>query len=174
MRYGVFPAISENKDVAVTGDSSPPVWDGEPQEHSGRRRILVIWQPSDCSYSLWWATGSSGCEKHRILASHSWDAYESNGFSNEPRLLNLPIHRKALNSLTLDIWFPLIHKNIFNIQTICVSIEKLLYNPAPPSASSNHFFQAYLRMLSPCLSPKSSCWIKHNSQLLGYEYIFKI
>ena len=107
-----------------------------------------LWSNShQTAATLWWAIGSSGCEKHRILVSDSWDTYERNGFSNEPRLLNLPIHRKALNSLTWDIWFPLIHKNSFNIQTTCLCVEKLLYNPPPPSASSNHFFQGYLRCL---------------------------
>ena len=27
----------------------------EPWGHSGRRRMPVIWHPSDCSHSLWWA-----------------------------------------------------------------------------------------------------------------------
>ena len=51
--------------------------------------------------------------KHRILAPESWGAYRRNDFS-EPRLLHLPIHRKALNSLTWDVWFSLINSNLSN------------------------------------------------------------
>ena len=29
------------------------------------------------------------------------------------------IHRKVVNSLTWDIWFSLIHKNTFDVQTTC-------------------------------------------------------
>ena len=49
--------------------------------------------------------------KNRILAQDSWDAHERNGFS-EPRLLYLPIYRKALYFLTWDIWFSLINNNL--------------------------------------------------------------
>ena len=50
--------------------------------------------------------------KYRILAPNGWGAYQRNYFS-EPRLLHLPIHRKALNSLTWDVWFSLINNNLF-------------------------------------------------------------
>ena len=42
--------------------------------------------------------------KHRILAPDSWGAYQRNDFS-EPRLLHLPMHRKALNSLRHLVFF---------------------------------------------------------------------
>ena len=44
----------------------------------------------------------------KILAPDSWDEYKKKkkDFSG-PRLLHLPIHRKALNFLTWDIWFSL-------------------------------------------------------------------
>ena len=45
--------------------------------------------------------------KCKLLTPESWDAYERNDFS-EPKLLHLPIQRKALNSLTWDIWFAFI------------------------------------------------------------------
>ena len=48
---------------------------------------------------------------HWILAPDSWGAYQRNDFS-EPRLLHLPIHRKALNSLTWNIWFSLIKSDL--------------------------------------------------------------
>ena len=71
------------------------------------------------------ATGSPeelGRWRHRQVASESWDAYESNDFS-ETKLLYLPIYRKALNSLTWDIWFSLIHKNTFDVQTTCPLLQ---------------------------------------------------
>ena len=74
--------------------------------------------------------------KCRMLAQDSWDACERNDFS-EPRLLHLPIHRKVLNSLTWDWiisnqfisklrflnWFSLIHKDTFDIRTICPLLQ---------------------------------------------------
>ena len=54
---------------------------------------------------------SSGCDQDRILAPDSWDTYKRNDFS-EPRLLHLAIYRKALNSLTWDIWFSLTNNNL--------------------------------------------------------------
>ena len=68
--------------------------------------------------------GKNGCRlaaiPHRILALIG--AYQRNDFS-EPRLLHLPIQRKVLNSLTWDIWFSLIHKNTFVVQTTCPLLQ---------------------------------------------------
>ena len=50
-------------------------------------------------------------EKLRILAPFSWGAYQRKDF-RETRLLHLPIHRKALNSLTWVIWFSLIYNHL--------------------------------------------------------------
>ena len=74
------------------------------------RRILRSYSQQHCRHSLCEPQGSSGCEKHRVLAPDSWAACER----NEPRLLNLPIHRKGLNSLTWDIWFSLTSFKSFN------------------------------------------------------------
>ena len=143
----------------------------------------MIWQSSGCSHSLRWAQRKSGCEKHRILAPDSWDAYERNDFS-DPRLLHLTIHRKALNSLTWDIWFSLINHNlliarllIFNLSIFnlpFVAMLLLIYNLAPPLTSSEQFSQGYLRYCLLGLSPKDFCWIKHNSQVLGSMYFFQL
>ena len=61
-----------------------------------------------------------GMRKLRILAPVSWGAYQRDDFS-EPRPLHLPIHRKALNSLTWDIWFSLINNNLlmFRLPGLC-------------------------------------------------------
>ena len=101
---GIFPAMSINKGC-----------------HSHQ------WlQPSNVS---WWALRKLKAEKNtchlaairpqplpvvspeenqdvKIQAPDSSGAYQRNDFS-EPRLFHLPIYRKALNSLTWDIWFSL-------------------------------------------------------------------
>ena len=58
--------------------------------------------------------------KHRLLGPDSWGAYKRNDF-NELRLLHLPIHRKALNSLTWNVWFSLINSNLsmFRLPGLC-------------------------------------------------------
>ena len=88
-------------------------------------------------------------KKHRMLAPDSWDAYERNDFS-EPRLLHLPIHRKALNSLTWVIWFWLI--KIFDVQIPCPLLQNFyitwLLHLAPWSPVSG-----LLKMLPPRLKP---------------------
>ena len=89
--------------------------------NSGRKRISAIGQPSDCSHSLGWTLRKLRLlQKHRILAPDRWSAYQRNDFS-EPRFLHLPIHRKALNSLTWDILFSLIKNNLlmFRLPASC-------------------------------------------------------
>ena len=49
--------------------------------------------------------------KTQATVPNSWGAYERNNFT-ESRFLHLPIHRKARNSLTWDIWFPFINNNL--------------------------------------------------------------
>ena len=93
---GLLPAMSINKDITVISDSSP-------SGQIGRRTIPAIWQLSDCSYSLQWAQDVKNRGRWPQIA------YERSDFS-EPRLLHLLIHRKALNALTWDIWFPLINR----------------------------------------------------------------
>jgi len=53
--------------------------------------------------------------KQRILATDSRGAYQRNDF-NKPRLFHLPIHRKALNFWTWDIWLFLINNNLWKFQ----------------------------------------------------------
>ena len=105
--------------------------------------------------------------KHRTLAPHSWDAYERNDFS-EPRLLHLPIHRKALNSLTWAIWFSLIHRIflMFRLPPFCC---KLLFNLASPLTPRSSSLEGHLNAVSWAWSPKNSHWIKRNSQLSGCD-----
>ena len=96
----------------------------------------------DCRHTLTWALrkGSSGCE-NRMLAPDRWGAYERNDFS-EPRLLHLPVHRKALNSLTQDIWFSLTIIFWYSDHLLFVTKFSVTWPlPSPPGSSS----QSYLR-----------------------------
>ena len=50
-----------------------------------------------------------------VSMGNSWGMYQRHDFS-EPRLLYLPIHRKAVNSLTWDVWFSLISNTLLMFQ----------------------------------------------------------
>ena len=95
-----------DKDVTVITNCSPLMWASEPSGNSGGKKnpcqlAAIRLQPlsvvsSEESKSRMW--------NHRTLAPASWGVYERNDFSG-PRLLHLPVRRKALNSLTWVIWF---------------------------------------------------------------------
>ena len=105
-----------------------------PLGNSGLNRIPAIKQPSDCSHSLRWALRKLRMWKYRILAPDSWGECQRNDFS-EPRLLNLPIHWKALNSLTWDIWFSFINNNLltFWLPTLLLQSSYISWIlPLPP------------------------------------------
>ena len=96
-----------------------------------------------------WVLRNSDCEKHRILAPDSWDAYERNDFS-EPTILDLPIHTKVLNYLTWDIWFSLINNNYFDVLATCPLLLDFYITwllPLPPQS----FLSRLLQLLSPRL-----------------------
>ena len=133
------------------------MWISELWGPLGRRTTPVIWQPPGCSHSIRWALRHSGCEKRRILVPDCWDAHERNDF-NKPRLLHPPVHRKVPNSLTWDIWFSLIHKNTFDVQTTCpLFINFCITWLLPPTPTfSGQFSQGYLRCSLLVLSPKIS------------------
>ena len=123
-----------------------------------------------CRHSYGEPQGSSGCK--RITGYRpgvGWGVYERNDFS-EPGLLYLPIHRKALNSLTWFICFSLINNNLlmFSLSALCYKTSiKPGSSPLPPLSSSlrvNWDAVSWLEVL------KNSHWIKHSSQLLGCEY----
>ena len=68
--------------------------------HFSKQRMLSAIKPSVIKPSGSAATlrGIQDGEKNRILALDSQDAYQKDNF-NEPRLLHLPIHKKARKSL---------------------------------------------------------------------------
>ena len=94
---------------------------GEPWGNSGWRQTGRLLPSSVTAATLQWCTlRRLRVGKNRILAPDSWGAYQRNDFS-EPWLLYLPEHRKALNSLTRDIWFSLIKSNLmmFRLSGLC-------------------------------------------------------
>ena len=83
-------------------------------------------------------------KKHRTLAPDSWKALERNDF-REPRFSHLPVHRKALNSLTWDIWFSLINNHLW------CSDYLLHILTSPPQLLVRAVLSGSLEMLSPGL-----------------------
>ena len=97
----------------------------------------------------------------------SWGIYQRNDFS-EPRLLYLPIQRKALN-LGYLVFF---NNNLlmFRLPTLCCKTSVTWLLPSLPWSSS---LRVTWDAVSWTWSPKNSHWIKHNSQFLDCEYSFK-
>ena len=89
-------------------------------------------------------------ERSRILAPESWGAFQRNDFS-EPSLLHVPTHRKALTSLTWDVWFSLINSNLlmFRLPGLCCKNSYIYWIPAPTPPPTPCLFgavsQSYLR-----------------------------
>ena len=85
---------------------------------------------------------------------------------------HLSIHRKVLNFLTWDVWFSLIHKNTFDVQTTCPLLAANVYVtwPHPTPTSSEQFPWVTWDDISSVWSPKNSHQVKHTSQLLGCDY----
>ena len=65
---------------------------------------------SHYSHPLQYTLGEFRTEENKILSLHSSDGYQSNNF-NKLKYLHLPIQRKALKSLTWDVFFFLISSN---------------------------------------------------------------
>ena len=104
-------------------------------------------QPSNV---IWWPLRKLRKEKNTcnlaairlqlrpMVSPEDWliDWYGRNDFS-ESRLLNLPIHRKTLNSLTWDIWFSLINNNfIFRLPSLSGKTYITWLYPLPSWSSS--------------------------------------
>ena len=120
MRSGIFAVLSVNKHVIVIRDCSPPAWASKPWGNTGKKTRPAMQQPSDCSHSPWWAPGKLWMLKTQAVARDSWDAYQRND-SNKPRVLDLPIHKKALTSLTWVMWFSLMNNSLlmFSLLVLC-------------------------------------------------------
>ena len=140
--------------------------------HSGRRRIPTSSQTSGLqSLPMVSPKDAQDVEKHKILSPDSWDTCESNDFS-ELRCLNLSIHRKMLNSLTWDIWFPFINNNLLMFST-CLCCKTSIITLFLPSHPWNSSLRVGWYVVFWAWSHKISHWIKlnsHNSQFLGSKY----
>ena len=100
---GVFPVTSINMTVIAIRDSGPP--------------NVNFWaQEEQCLLS-----GAINHSPGWALAPDSWDAYERNDFS-KPRLLHLPMQRKALNLFTWDTWWKFT-KYTSDVQTTCPLLQ---------------------------------------------------
>ena len=135
--------ISINKDVTAISDLGPQNGNEGPQK--GKQSLWSSrCHPHSTPSNCWGALRKfRECEKsktHRMLAFDSRDAYERNDFNN-PRLLYLPIHRRALNSLTWDVYFSLINGNLM-FTLLAPLCYKLLYILTLSSASSKQFLRA--------------------------------
>ena len=80
---------------------------------------------------LWSAPRKVRMRKPRILAPDDWDAYERNDFS-ESKLLYLPIHRKALNSLIWNSWLPLINNHLWTFRLPALHCKTSVYPGSSP------------------------------------------
>ena len=84
--------------------------------------------------------------KHKIPAPDGWDACQRNDFS-EPRLLHLPTHTIALNSLTSDTRFSLINSNSLKswLPGLCCKNSHISWLlPHLFAAVSQSFLRSYL------------------------------
>ena len=137
----------------------PWMWVGQLWRNSGRKELLPSSSCQTATTPYGELRGNSGCEK-RVLAPDSWGAYQRNDFS-EPRLLHLPMHSKALNSLTWVIWFSLINSNVlmFRLPAICCKTS-LTYGSTPPSPPPWLSFRVTWDAVSQAWSPQNSHCIK--------------
>ena len=98
--------------------------------------------------------------RNRMLAADRWARYERNDFSNKPRSLHLPIHRKALNSLGY-----LVFLQFSSVAQSCLTLynpmlhTRLPCPPPTPGACPNSCPSSQWRhpTISSCLVPFSSC-----------------
>ena len=92
-----------------------------------------------------WGWGVGMQSSHHLicqdLAPDSWGAYERTEFS-EPRNLNLPIHRRTLNSWIWYLIFDFLYLNTIPDQTDCRLCCKLLNSLTPSPASSGQSLRA--------------------------------
>ena len=103
--------------------------------------------------------------KHRMLAPDSWGTYQWNDFK-ETRLLHLHIHRKALSTLTWDVWFSLINSKLlmFQLPGLCCKNSSVSWLLTYLFGTVSSSWDAMSR-----LNPQV-CQIKDSSPLLGWAF----
>ena len=133
------------------------------------------WMPASSSQSLHpspheYTLKKLRMTKYKTLALDSWGADPRTNIS-QPGLLKLPMLRKALNSLTWDVWFSLITSKLFRSQLpglYCTNIHMSWLQPASSEESLRATWEAV--SWAEVLSFVSK--IKCNSQLLGGVLFF--
>ena len=85
--------------------------------------------------------------KHMILAPDSWGMYQRQDFG-EPRCLQLPIHRKVLNSLTWYIWFDFIYNFFFGCSDYLPFVAKITTHPSSFPFLLEKFLRALWKVIS--------------------------
>ena len=100
-KWSIACHISKQRISQPSAVSHHRWWVAEPWGNSEGKSICY---PATirCSHSLWWALRNSGCENTGYWLQIAEIQYQRNDF-NEPRLLHLPIHERALNSLTWNV-----------------------------------------------------------------------
>ena len=117
LRNGIFPAISVSKGRHSHQQWQPPWKVGSWTLRELRKeRVPAIYLAATMLQAL----PKVNPENHRILVPDRWGTYQRNDF-NGPRLPHPPIQRKALNSLTWDIWLSLINHTVlmFRLSALC-------------------------------------------------------
>ena len=113
-------------------------WEDPVEEGMAMHSSLLTWRILR-DREAWWAAfmGSQRVPRH---AGHDW--------ATEWLTINMSIHRKALNSLTWDIWCYLIHKNTFDVSDYRPFVSNfyiIWLLPTPHPASLEQFSQGYLK-----------------------------
>ena len=107
--WKIWPALSVNK--GRCSHQAINITASEPWENSGWKQDARHLAVNCCSHPLCCTLRKLRMRRHGILALDSWGACQRSDFK-EPRLLHLPLHSNALNSITWDILFSLIDCNL--------------------------------------------------------------
>ena len=148
LRNGGFPAVLINKDVAGISDSGPPKVNFWAQRATRKNNACYLAAlelqplPTVSTEEL------SGCE-HTGYWPQIAEMHMKGMISVSPDSGHLPIHRKALNSLTGDICSSLINSNLLTFRLPFPLMQNFYKSDSSPCVSLEQFSQGYLRC---CLS----------------------
>ena len=98
--------------------------------------------------------------RNRMLAPDRWATYERNEFSNKPRSLHLPIHRKALNSLGYRVFlqFSSVAQSSLTLYNPMLHTRLPCPSPTPGACPNSCPSSLWCHpTISPSLVPFSSC-----------------
>ena len=120
VRNGIFPATPVNKERSSPQQLQPQMGSWWPLRELEKERMSVIrllplpteWAPR--KLETW----------KQDPGPENWGTYQSNDFSG-PRFLYLPIHRKALHSLTGDTWFSFTNNHLLGLAWWCSGCQSV-------------------------------------------------